>query len=388
MRAASLRALFVSSTFRLPTVPLNRHAASVLGWVFAHASLCCAGNAREPAAKGQVGESQRCRVTSPVTAESGEIPSSFAWSSSGPVVSPAATERYPIVSVKDPSVVYFGDAWHVFATTANTNAQWSLVYSTFREWADAPSAPQFHLAENQNLVGYHAAPQVFFFEPQSRWYLIFQSGQPQYSTTDDLTRPETWSLPTNFFATVPGIVLENQGTGTWLDFWVICDDASCYLFFTDDNGHFYRSRTDLSRFPEGFEEPVIALSGTKETLFEGSSTYRVDGTDRYLTLIEAFGPGGTRYYRSFVADTLDGEWVPLADTWANPFASSGNVTFEGGNAWTNEISHGELVRSGYDQYLTVSLESPCFLYQGMVPAQSSVEYSQRPYRLGLLGVPE
>jgi endo-1,4-beta-xylanase len=179
-------------------------------------------------------------------------------------------------------------------------------------------------------------------------------------------------------------VLENQGTGTWLDFWIICDDVSCYLFFTDDNGHFYRSRTDLAHFPEGFEEPVIALSGTKETLFEGSSTYRVDGTDRYLTLIEAFGPGGTRYFRSFVADTLDGEWVPLADTWQNPFASSGNVTFEGGTAWTNEISHGELVRSGYDQHLTVSLESPCFLYQGMDPAESSVEYSQRPYRLGLL----
>jgi len=179
-------------------------------------------------------------------------------------------------------------------------------------------------------------------------------------------------------------VSENQGTGTWLDFWIICDDTSCYLFFTDDNGHFYRSRTDLARFPEGFEEPVIALSGTKETLFEGGSTYRVDGTNRYLTLIEAFGPGGTRYYRSFVADTLDGEWASLADTWQNPFASSENVTFEGDVPWTNEISHGELLRSGHDQRLTISLENTCFLYQGMDPAESSVEYSQRPYRLGLL----
>jgi endo-1,4-beta-xylanase len=345
-----------------------------LAGVVAIASFGCAGNNREPAAKGHAGERVRCRVAAPDTG--GEVPSAFAWNSSDPLVTPAATDRFPIVSVKDPSVVYFEDAWHVLATTANVNAQWSLVYTTFRDWADAPSAAQRHLAENPNLVGYHAAPQVFFFAPQNRWYLVFQSGQPQYSTTDDITRPETWSRPTNFFATIPEIVSENQGTGTWLDFWVICDDTSCYLFFT--------SRTDLGRFPEGFEEPVIALEGTKETLFEGSSTYRLDGTDRYLTLIEAFGPGGTRYYRSFVAETLDGEWVPLADSWENPFASSGNVTFESGTAWTNEISHGELVRSGYDQRLTVSLNDTCFLYQGLDPAQSGVEYSQRPYRLALL----
>lgn len=316
-------------------------------------------------------------------ADGAVIPTSFAWTSTGPLVTPSPTEQYPIVSVKDPSVVYFEGAWHIFATTADVNAQWSMLYTTFRNWDEAPSASQYHLAQNPNLVNYHAAPQVFFFAPQNRWYLIFQSGQPQYSTTDDITRPETWTRPTNFFASEPATVQANKGTGGWLDFWIICDDASCYLFFTDDNGHFYRSRTDLARFPEGFEEPVVAISGTKETLFEGSSTYKVDGTDRYLTLIEAFGPNGTRYFRSFVADALDGEWTPLADTFQNPFSASTNVSFEG-ETWTSEISHGELIRSGFDQRLTVSLGSTCFLYQGMDPAQSSVEYSQRPYRLGLL----
>ena len=103
-----------------------------------------------------------------------------------------------------------------------------------------------------------------------------------------------------------------------------------------------------------------------------------------MTLIEAFGPQGGRYYRSFAADTLDGEWLPLADSWENPFASMNNVTFESGTAWTEEVSHGELVRSGYDQNLTVSLDDACLLYQGMDPTQSGVEYYQRPYRLALL----
>jgi endo-1,4-beta-xylanase len=183
-------------------------------------------------------------------------------------------------------------------------------------------------------------------------------------------------------------VLDNQGTGTWLDYWVICDDTDCYLFFTDDNGHFYRSRTTIESFPQGFEEPVIALEGAREAIFEGSSTYRVDGSDRYLTLVEAFAPNGGRYYRSFVSGTLDGEWSPLADTWENPFAALGNVTFESGSAWTSEVSHGELVRRGYDQRLTVSLDGLCLVYQGIDPAQTGVEYFRRPYRLGLLGLTE
>ena len=66
-------------------------------------------------------------------------------------------------------------------------------------------------------AGYHTAPQVFYFAPQNKWYLIFQSGQPQYSTNSDPTQPQNWTTPTNFFASQPSSV------SNWIDFWIISD---------------------------------------------------------------------------------------------------------------------------------------------------------------------
>ncbi|MFI7641437.1 non-reducing end alpha-L-arabinofuranosidase family hydrolase [Nonomuraea sp. NPDC049400] len=79
---------------------------------------------------------------------------------------------------------------------------------------------------------------------------------------------------------------------------------------------------------------------------------------------------------------MTGPWQALADTEANPFAGAANVTF-GGTAWTRDISHGEMIRSGIDQTLAIS---PCdirHLYQGKDPAATD-PYNLLPWRLGLL----
>jgi hypothetical protein len=313
------------------------------------------------------------------------LPSSFRWTSTGPLVSPIPDATHPILSVKDPSVVFFNDRWHVFATTANTAGSWSMIYLTFADWAEAAAAQPYYLDNNPNLRGYHAAPQVFYFAPQAKWYLIFQSGQPQYSTTDDISKPESWTTPVNFFVGEPPGVTANKGVGFWLDFWVICDAAFCHLFFTDDDGELFRSQTAIGSFPMGFGDAVVAIQGVKETVFEGSSTYRVKGTAGYLTLVEAFGPTGNRFYRSFVASSLDGAWTPLADSWTNPFAGKNNVTFADGVAWTNDISHGEMIRAGHDQHLEIDPTNLRYLYQGVDPAlANNPDYFRLPYRLGLL----
>lgn len=143
----------------------------------------------------------------------------------------------------------------------------------------------------------------------------------------------------------------------------------------------YRTETSVGEFPGGWRNTQVVLQDSAAALFEGGAVYKVDGTDDYLLIWEAIGSDGKRYYRSFTSTSLGGQWQPLAATESNPFARSNNVTFPGG-AWTQDISHGELIRSGYDQKMTID---PCnlqLLYQGLA-AGSSGDYSQLPWKLGL-----
>ncbi|NGN67011.1 glycoside hydrolase [Streptomyces sp. A7024] len=312
-----------------------------------------------------------------------DLPGSFSWSSTGPVISPQQ-DGSNSVAVKDPSVVQDKSGkWHVFMTTAaRGTGDWSLAHTSFSDWSQAAGAKQTHLETASQIgPGYRAAPHAFYFAPKDEWYLVYQTGLPSFSTTKDINDPTSWSAPKNFMDTMPDIVKENIGNGNWLDFYVICGDAKCYLFSADDNGHVYRSETTLANFPNGFGNTQIVLQDARNALFEGGAVYRVQGTDTYLLIWEAIGSDGNRYYRSFTADGLTGDWQPLAATEANPFARSTNVTFPGG-AWTKDISHGELLRATDDQTMTID---PCrlqLLYQGRDP-QSGGEYSQLPYRLGL-----
>jgi hypothetical protein len=307
------------------------------------------------------------------------IASPLKWTSSGVLVEPVSDEAHKIVSVKDPSVVYFNEMWHIYATTANDRGQWSIVYLNFKDWAEAAAAKPYYIDQNPGLRGYHCAPQVFYFRPHNKWYLIYQSQHPQYSTSDDLSKPETWTRPENFFAGRPGGMPRLP-----IDYWIICDETHAYLFFTGDNGRLYRSRTSIDDFPKGMSEPEAIIEETRETLFEGSMTYKIKGTTKYLTLVEGLGP--SRYYRAYLADRLDGEWTPIpgADTYASPFAGPNNVTFaEGVEPWTSDISHGELLRDGYDETLTIDPQNLRMLFQGRDP-KSGGQYHALPYRLGLL----
>jgi len=303
-----------------------------------------------------------------------QLPSSFQWSSSGQLIAPKPDANHPVVSVKDPSVIRAGGKWHVFMTTANTAGAWSLAYTSFTDWSQAASASLNYLDTNPNIgTRYAAAPQVFYFAPKNLWYLVYQTGPPSYSTSTDPGNPKSWSAPETFTNGAP------DGT---LDYWIICDSAMCYLFSADDNGHVFRSETSVGEFPGGFRNTQLVLQDSKFALFESGAVYRVLGTDTYLLLMEAIASDGRRYYRSFTAQGLTGQWKPLAATESNPFARSNNVTFPSG-AWTKDISHGELIRNGNDQTMTID---PCrlqLLYQGMNPSAGG-DYSQLPWRLGLL----
>jgi endo-1,4-beta-xylanase len=310
------------------------------------------------------------------------LPSVLRWRSSGPLIAPKPDPGHPVTGVKDPTVVYDGGRWHLFSTVVSPSG-YGLEYRSFTDWATAGSATPYYLDRSGIGAGYRAAPQVFYFAPQKLWYLVFQTGNASYSTNPDIADPAGWSAPKNFYPGMPAIISQNIGSGFWVDMWVICDSSTCYLFSSDDNGHLYRSQTSLAAFPQGMSQPVVALQETDANrLREAAKVFTIAGTDRYLLLAEAFGPTGRRYSRSWTGPSPAGPWTALADSPSQPFAEAGTVTSTG-TPWTLDISHGEPLRAGTDQTLTID---PCrlqYVYDGHDPAAGGSQEAL-PWRLGLL----
>jgi len=318
------------------------------------------------------------------------------WRSTGPIVSAQPRPDGPGIAVKDPTVVFAKGRWHIYATDfCAPNQPPSMVYLSFADWKEASQAKQIPI---RRVAATHCAPEVFFFRPKQKWYLLYQvfDGKtpglpgPCVSTLDDIDKPESLSEPHPLFSTMPASVLARK----WIDFWIICDDTHAYLFFSNDDGLFYRSRTSLDRFPDGWSDPEVILKKGKLDLFEASCVYRLEGTSKYLAIIECVSHPGTseRYFKSFVADQLDGAWTPVNTSPQHPFAGSANVTFaENVPAWTVHISHGELLRDGYDETLTLDPNHLRFLYQGWnsqdyfpLPPGQKPGYRHIPWQLGLL----
>lgn len=323
-------------------------------------------------------------ASSPTARQSTALPSTFKWVSSAILVSPKNDSR-AIAGIKDPSIIYHNNVYHVFASTAKDEG-YNLVYLNFTDFSKAESSPFYYLDQAPLGTGYRAAPEVFYFAPQKLWYLVYQNGNAAYSTNKDISNPSGWTAPKTFYNGTPALIEQGLEGGYWVDMWVICDEANCHLFSSDDNGRLYRSQTSVSQFPNGMSEPVIALQDTKNDLFEASNVYSI-GNSSYLLLVECIGagnsPGGQRYFRSWTSNSLSGNWTTLAATQSNPFMGEANVRFADGKKWTQSISHGEIIRTNVDQRLAIT---PCemrFMYQGIDPGASG-SYNSLPWRLGLL----
>ena len=283
----------------------------------------------------------------------------FKWTVSSPLIYPARRPPEVVYSVKDPTIVRYEDRWHLFCTIRGQKRSHQIEYLCFEDWKDANTAKRYVLTLSEV---YFCAPQVFYFTPHKKWYLICQvsdgsrnpSLQPAYSTTDNLADPTSWSKPTLLFSRQP------DNINAWIDFWVICDATRAHLFFTSLDGQMWRSETKLADFPGGWSQPTVVLRGD---IFEASHTYYLKGLDKFLTIVEAQADG-RRYYKAYLAETLDGEWMPLAATKDKPFAGPANTTPTGAR-WTDSFSHGELIRSGFDQTLTVNPNNLMFLFQGV-----------------------
>ena len=272
--------------------------------------------------------------TPTATTPTGTLPSSFRWSSTGPIIAPSGTPRTTRSRSRTRrscspragcSVLRVGrgerrvqPGLHELRRLVPGVVRVPLLPRPLGDRHGLPGRPAGVLVRAAALLPLSTRP-------------ARAAGSP---TTPTISDPSSWSAPKNFYSAQPQIIRDNIGDCDRVDFWTVCDTTTCYLFSSIYNGHLYRSETPLTSFPGGFtehrdrargREPLPALRGLERLQGRGPGHL-------------AAGARGVRHgrqavLRSWTAPLAQGPWAALADTEANPFARSNNVTFPGG-AWT------------------------------------------------------
>jgi hypothetical protein len=302
----------------------------------------------------------------------------FAWKSSPCLIFPSRGDADTTRGIKEPTAVFYQNKWHLFATARSEKPSHQIVYLSFDNWEQADKSPRTMLKLDP---AHSASPQVFYFEPQRKWYLIYQiedlkkdpTIQPAFSTTDNISDPTSWTAPQPLFATQP------DNIRLWTDFWVVCTDERAYLFFSSRDGNLWRSQTRIEDFPAKWSRPQNCL---ESNVLQGARVYKLKHYQKYLAIIEA-QETGRRFCKAFWADFPNGRWDDLAVSEKRPFASKLNIKQD--PPWIDQISRGEILRSSYDQHMEIDPLHIQFLFAAIDEYDKTDRgYGQIPWRIGLL----
>ena len=314
----------------------------------------------------------------PVSGNAGGGAVENTWILGDPVLSSGPTGTFSEIAVKDPSIVYFEDMWHVFFTARSTENS-TTGYVSAKSLLGLQSAPRHELKMIRgNNSRYGCAPQVLYYRPQGKWYLIFQnldskkSGlnryQPAYSTTTTISNPESW--------TKARPLIQKETKWKWIDFWIICDNTKAYCFYTQNQSVIMVRTTSLDEFPGGWSEAKNVFSGVTEA----THIYKVKGRNEYHMIYE-LNREGMRSFGLATAENLVGPWENVTDSYATGKQLRYLVDKQ---KWTEMVSHGEAIRTGYDEKMEYDPKGGSWLIQGILKADINRGYSWLPWKLGII----
>ena len=285
------------------------------------------------------------------------------WNVSAPFFSARIDHSLDNVAVKDPSIVYYQGKYHLFYTAkSKTNSGNKTRFRTGCAYASAGTLDKLNDAKRiniENVYGWSEAKEI-------------NTGK-----SDD---------------------------GFWIDFWVICNEHHAYLFYSGQNGSLFRLDCPLNTFPEGFSksQPKIALSQQDADnsgswkMFEAAHIYYVKKENRYLALLEGAyqHPVRTgdvdsrnRFIFGMTADSLNGKWERIEFEKDEFLAEAKNLFSEDGSrSHYTQVSHPELIRSGFNQKLEIENFDLTMVFQSFDGSEipDSYHYNELPWELALM----
>jgi endo-1,4-beta-xylanase len=330
------------------------------------------------------------------------------WIVSPPILAPSSAQSFDNVAVKDPSIVFADGKYHLFYTSKRSVSSGKEVkYDLGLGYVCAPTLEELSKSKRHDLSKILdadiIAPQVFYFEPQQRWYMIAHKRNPGkkpnllpiYLTNPNIDNVNEWSAPKT-------LKTGKTDDSFWIDFWIICDGDNAHLFYADQRGSILRMTCPIDSFPHGFaaETTAVTLRGEDDVAswiaFEAEHVYHVKNPDTYLMIVEGgyykeskkrYGDARKRFMLGLVADDLAGPWKRIEKDANDFFAHASRLfTEDGGRSTYSQVSHPELIRSDCNQKLEIESFNIQMLFQSFDASATpdDYNYNELPWELSVM----